>query len=226
MYQHPLGVGRKLFVTKRAAGVQRVEEHLPSILYGKEEDALLAKGEHVRTFPHHPRVYWLKDAGITGQQGMQIVPMHQVNRAIQQDRSPYSLDAGTHQQVPILSLSPHERVAEMAACAGLQFGRRAYDDWIPGVVVPRQQILVTGRQTDDLGMNAAVQQCRSAVIVDGAARPAPVSIGSSRGRRQGDRQIGLMNQVGANSVTPVNMSMERTVRIVLVEEVVLPFPLD
>jgi hypothetical protein len=35
-----------------------------------------------------------------------------------------------------------------------------------------------------------------------------------------------MNQVGANSVTPVNMSMERTVRIVLVEEVVLPFPLD
>ena len=64
------------------------------------------------------------------------------------------------------------------------------------------------------------------MIVDGAARPAPVSIGSSRGRRQGDRQIGPMNQVGANSVTPVNMSMERTMRIVLVEKMVLPFPLD
>lgn len=63
-------------------------------------------------------------------------------------------------------------------------------------------------------------------MVDGAPGPAPVSIGPLSSWCQGDWQVGPMHQVGADGVPPVNVRMEGTVRIVLVEEVILPFPLE
>src|SRR5713226_1874061 len=102
----------------------------------------------------------------------------------------------------------------------------AFNDRITWVISPGQQIISTGCQADDLGMNPGIQQCRGAMIIDGAPRPAPVGIGSPRGWRQGDWQVSPMDQIGADGVPPVNSFGDRTIRIVLVEEVILPLPLD
>src|SRR6266566_6182318 len=142
---------------------------------------------------------------------MEIVPMEKVNRAIEQNHSTHSLSGGTHQQVPVISLFPDKRVAEMAVCPIPQCSRRAIDHRIARVVLPGQQIIGTGRQTDDLGMNCAIQQRRRAMIVNGAARPATIGIRSPRSWSQSDWQVGPMNQIGADSVTPMNTFMERIV---------------
>src|SRR5438552_8777344 len=125
---------------------------------------------------------------------MEIFPCRQVKGAIEQNHPTYSLSLGTNQQVPVISVFRDERVAEMDACTSPQFNWRAVNHRITRVVLPGQQIITTGCQADDLGMHPAVQQRRGTVIVDGAPSPATLSVGSLRGRSQGDGQVGPMNQ--------------------------------
>src|SRR5947199_3764765 len=75
-------------------------------------------------------------------------------------------------------------------------------------------------------MKPAIYQRWNTMIVDGATRPATVGIGSPKSWSQSDWQVSPMDQIGTDGVTPVNLCVERTVRIVLVEEVILPLPLD
>ena len=82
------------------------------------------------------------------------------------------------------------------------------------------------RQAHDLGMDSGVDQRRHAVRVDCATRPTPVLVRAARGRRQRHGQIGPMNQIVTDRMSPMNGAVERSVRVVLIEEVQTSLPLD
>jgi hypothetical protein len=94
------------------------------------------------------------------------------------------------------------------------------------LLVPGVQIVVAGRHTNDLGLNARIEQGWNPIVVHRAARPTAITIWSMRGWFQGYRQISPMNQVVADSVAPMDLVMPGGIGIILVKQMILASPLD
>src|SRR5437867_2428928 len=139
-----------------------------------------------------------------GRQWMQILPMPQVGRAIQQGRSTDVADTGAHQLVPGIVLAPYGVVAVLDQ---VQSGRRLGNDGIVRVLVPRQQTVRTRCDARALFTTdgATVDDGRRAMVVDRDSGPAAARIWSAGGWRQSHREISPVNQVLAGGMAPVHV---------------------
>src|SRR5206468_4470108 len=99
------------------------------------------------------------------------------------DGTPDVLDAGPNQHVPEIIFLPHPWVAKIPWIPDrVQVLRRGLRHRIPQMLRPGHQAIRAGGNALDLWANARIDQCGHPVMVDRAARPAPLSIRSARSR--------------------------------------------
>jgi len=191
---------------------------------GEDQHPFVAQREEVGAFPGASGLLHA-----AGEQGVEVLPVDQVCRAVEKHRPADALHTGGHQQIPAIALSPDEGIAEVIALARL--GGNLAEHRVAGVLLPGEQVVPANGEALGLGFaalaaHAGVDQRWHAVVVDGAAGPAAAFVPAAGGRLEGDGQICPVNQVRADGVAPVHVGMVSPVRVVLVEQVYLAVPLD
>src|SRR5712691_236882 len=124
--------------------------------------------------------------------------------------------------MPEVTLFPGTRIAEALAEAG----RRLGDDRIARVLLPGDQVRAA-RQALHLmqrmeARNTSVQNMEPITLRDHAAGEAAILIRAAGRRCQGNRQFLPVHEIRADGMSPVHRAPEGAVRVVLVEEVILP----
>src|SRR5215210_439007 len=97
-------------------------EHLPQRDRRDQQDVLVAQREEVWALPHPPGL-----GEIAATELMQVLPVDEVRRPIEEDVAALADDARADDAVPAVGLAPDERVAE---ALDLQAGRRLGNDRI------------------------------------------------------------------------------------------------
>ena len=160
-------------------------------------------------------------SGSTGGEGPSVGPGLQVGRVVQEGGGAAVREGGADQHPPAVAVPPDVRVAVHGAALGQlgdeQFASRAEG---PAAVVGdgAGDRLVLGRAV--LAVRG-VEGDEPVAVGDGVAGEAAVGVHAAGGRGQGDRQRLPGQQVGAAEVAPVHVRVGRSVRVVLVEDVVV-----
>lgn len=135
------------------------------------------------------------------------------------------------QRPPSAVAAEHERVAEHHH---VQAGRRARHhrcgQRLPvgqGLVLRHQRTCQTDRAEPGMvPVDAGVDGGRHTLVVDHAPRPAARLVGAARGRGEGDRMMLPVGEIGAGDMAPVDVRVDRGIRVVLEEQVVAVPPTE
>src|SRR5258707_10269314 len=147
---------------------------------------------------------------------MQIFPLAQIFWAVKQDTATLFANAGGDTEIPEVALAPQKRIAETGEQGidgrlnhrSFPFGPGAKLRIVrSGQALDFAKIAVTIAQRGEFGTNgfhSGVEKSCGAMVVDGAACEAAISIVPAGRGSERDRQMLPMNHVGANGVGPVH----------------------
>ncbi len=217
---------REILILENANIIYDVQKLQGWRLHRDEQRLLRAKIEPARALPHRPRPERLGPLRIARQQRMDVAPMEQILRLIEQDHPALIHDPRADDHIPPIVATPDEGIAKIPTRVRTDRGWRPLDDGIQRVLLPRQQIVIAGRQADDLGIHAGIDQRGRAVVIDSTARPAALRIRPAGRGRERDRPIPPVDQILADGVPPMNRAVKCAVGIVLIKEMIASLPLD
>ena len=189
-----------------------------------QQHPLVAQGEEVGTLPDVAG-----GSGLAGQQRAQVLPVAEIGRAVEEDGAADVDDAGGEQHVPRISLAPDKRIAKIVRRP--RHGRDLAEDGVAGELLPGEQVIAAGGQAlrlhvVALAAHAGVDDCRHAAVVNHAAGKAAALVRSPRRRREGDGQVGPVDEIVTDGVPPVDAAPEGAFWVVLVKEMLPATPGD
>ncbi len=167
---------------------------------------------------------------------MQIFPLAQIGRTVEEHASALLAYAGANAEIPEVAVTPEKRITKTGE---QRIGGRLDDRRFPfgpgaqisiagsGEALNFAKIAVTIAQRGQLGsafFHAGVDERCGAVIVDRASGEAAVSVIPARSRSESNWEMLPMNHVGADGVRPMHVAPDRGVRVVLEKHVVAAVP--
>ncbi len=191
------------------------------------EEAAVAEVEEFRALPHVAGVLPVAD-----QEWPAILPVDEVVARVEERRTADIIDAGAHDLVPGVAVLPDAVVAELCLpVLGLEdvgVTGGGLDDGVVGVLLPRSQArIVTPCEARELSaaVPPGVEYRRRPIVVDEAAGPAAIGVGTVRVGGERDRFVVPVDEVVADGVSPVDAVVVGASGVVLVEDVEPAIPL-
>jgi hypothetical protein len=174
---------------------------------------------------------------VPNEERVHVFPVMQttVSRPVKKGRTTYLSDPRPEYLVPDIRLFPDAVVTERD---DIQIGGRTRDYRVARILLPGSQAIAAAGAIGAYGYAwklllvrvahtmATVDDRRYTFVVDCAARKAAVFVWRTWCRGQGDWKVRPMHQVCTGCVAPLDLVVVGPERIVLVEHVVHPSPLD
>src|SRR2546427_3137118 len=167
---------------------------------------------------------------------MQMLPLPQIFRAVEQNASTLVANSGTNTEIPDLAIPPKKRIAK----TGERGIRRRFDDWIfpfgPGAKLrvggggqalhfaEGMRAVAQGGRFRRGGFDSSVDDACGTTIIDSTSCEASVCVSPAGRRRKCNWKMAPVNHVRTYCVRPVHVAPHSCIRVVLEKHVVHAVP--